>query len=395
MQDKQLILSPGLVLAGGLTGATLWVVFLYAFDVVSGGELVVVISTGAFGAIGSAVGALWQNYSTRHTQEYIAEAEHQAKHDPLTGLANRNALFSELETSIARAKSTDTVLGVLFLDLDRFKVINDSMGHEAGDELLRIVATRLQGTVRGSDIVARFGGDEFVVVCRDLLSEQSVLAVAKQILKSFTEPVSLYGGAQVVSTSIGIAIARPDDTRRSEDLVRDADAAMYKAKKARSGYAVFDEVQRLQVIDRLDIERDLVKALEDEQLVVFYQPLIDVSNKRLYGFEALVRWNHPDRGIIGPGDFLSVAEETGMMARIGELVLREACAQAAVWNHPLHRCTRCAHGCEHCRAATVGWQLPVPRCRRAGVERPAPQPARSGNHRRRDRGPLGRTVDLA
>ena len=333
MSENRLLLSPGHVLGSGIAGATVWVVALFVLRDLTQENLVLVGASGLIGALAAAIGALWQNFTARHTQEYLELAEHQAKHDPLTGLLNRNALFDRLEDSLVKSKADDTVLGVLFLDLDRFKVINDSMGHEAGDELLRIVADRLGNTVRGSDVVARFGGDEFVVVCRDLINEKSVLAVAKQILKAFEEPVNLYGGAMVVSTSIGVAIARPDDTRRSENLVRDADAAMYKAKRSRSGFAVFDEVQRLQVIDRLDIERDLVKALDEEQLVVYYQPLIDVRGKRLYGFEALVRWNHPSRGLIGPGQFLSVAEETGMMARIGELVLREACAQAAVWNH--------------------------------------------------------------
>jgi diguanylate cyclase (GGDEF)-like protein len=325
--------TPTVVLTCALGTAIVWLAVLFVlFDV--GQESTIAAGTmGVATAIGAGSASLWNSWTNRSTDEYLAKTEHDARHDQLTGLYNRNALFTELEWSHRRAKEADTVLGVLFLDLDRFKVINDSMGHDAGDELLRIVATRIQSAVRGSDIVARFGGDEFVVVCRDLLSERSVLAVANQILKSFAQPVSLYGGAQVISTSIGVAIARPDDTRRPEDLVRDADAAMYKAKKSRSGFAVFDEAQRLQVIDRLDIERDLVKALDEEQLTVFYQPLVDVRNKRLYGFEALVRWNHPERGTLGPGQFLPVAEETGMMARIGELVLREACAQAAVWNH--------------------------------------------------------------
>lgn len=333
MRESRVASSPAVVTLCALGTAIVWLALLFVLLDLEQEALVAAGTMGGVVAVGASFGALWQNWTARGASEYLAQAEHDARHDALTGLFNRNALFAELEWSHRRAREADTVLGVLFLDLDRFKVINDSMGHEAGDELLRIVASRIQGAVRGSDIVARFGGDEFVVVCRDLLSERSVLAVANQILKSFTQPVSLYGGAQVISTSIGVAIARPDDPRRAEDLVRDADAAMYKAKKNRSGLAVFDEAQRLQVIDRLDIERDLVKAFEEEQFTVFYQPLIDVDHNRLYGFEALVRWNHPTRGVIGPGDFLPVAEETGMMARIGELVLREACAQAAVWNY--------------------------------------------------------------
>lgn len=333
MLDRRVALSPGIVIGCGLATAVVWLATLFVFADLTQATLVTAGASGAVGAIGGGMGAIWQTWSQRHNVLSLANAEHQAQHDALTGLANRTALFGELERASERAKKNDTVLGVLFLDLDRFKVINDSMGHEAGDELLRIVATRLKSAVRGTDVVARFGGDEFVVVCRDLLSERSVLAVAEQILKSFQQPVSLNGAAQVVSTSIGVAIAMPADPRRPEDLVRDADAAMYRAKKSRSGYAVFDEAQRQQVMNRLDIERELVRALDEDQLVVFYQPLIDVPNKRLYGFEALVRWQHPTRGLIGPGEFLSVAEETGMMARIGEMVLREACAQASVWNH--------------------------------------------------------------
>ncbi len=311
----------------------IFVFVVYTLQGLGSEALIVAGAAGVFGALGGAVGSLWHNWTIRHASADIARAEHDARHDQLTGLLNRTALFHELDSAFQKSQSADTTMGVLFLDLDRFKVINDSMGHEAGDELLRIVANRLQSSVRGSDVVARFGGDEFVVVCRDLMNEQSVVAVAESILRNFSEPVSLYGGAQVISTSIGVAIAKPDDHRRPEDLVRDADAAMYKAKKARSGYAVFDEEQRLLVIDRLDIERDLVRALDEDQFEVYYQPLVNVDERRLYGFEALVRWNHPTRGVLGPGAFLDVAEETGMMAAIGELVLREACAQAAVWNH--------------------------------------------------------------
>ncbi len=311
----------------------IFVLVVYALQGLGIEAIIVAGAAGVFGAVGGAVGSLWHTWSVRDASADIARAEHDARHDQLTGLLNRSALFNELDSAFQKSQSGDTTMGVLFLDLDRFKVINDSMGHEAGDELLRIVASRLKSSVRGSDVVARFGGDEFVVVCRDLMNEQSVVAVAESILKNFAEPVSLYGGAQVISTSIGVAIAKPDDQRRPEDLVRDADAAMYKAKKTRSGFAVFDEEQRLMVINRLDIERDLVRALDENQFEVYYQPIVNVDERRLYGFEALVRWDHPTRGLLGPGAFLDVAEETGMMAAIGELVLREACAQAAVWNY--------------------------------------------------------------
>ncbi len=289
-------LSPGIVIGCGLSAAVVWLTTLFVVSDLSQSSLVIAGASGAFGAIGGGIGAMWQNWTQRHTSESLVRAEHEAQHDALTGLYNRTALFAQLELAAERARKNDSVLGVLFLDLDRFKVINDSMGHEAGDELLRIVASRLKGAVRGSDLVARFGGDEFVVVCRDLLSEKSVLNVAEQIIKSFKQPVSLNGAAQVVSTSIGVAIALPSDPRKPEDLVRDADAAMYKAKKSRSGFAVFDEAHRLMVMNRLDIERDLVRAIDEGQFVVYYQPLIDVPRRQLYGFEALVRWNHPTRG---------------------------------------------------------------------------------------------------
>jgi len=333
VNKTRLALHPGQVLLAGLIGAVLWTVALSTLVGISGRETVLVSSAGFMGAAAGTCGALIQAHRARAARDVLERAEHEANHDGLTNLLNRNALVRALDQSIITAKQNDTVVGVLFLDLDRFKVINDSMGHEAGDELLRIVAERLLSTVRGSDIVARFGGDEFVVVVRGLLNQKSVIAVVEQILHTFEKQVSLFGGALVVSTSIGVAITRPGETRGADDLVRDADGAMYKAKRSRSGYALFDDQQRAEAVDRLDIERDLVRALVEKQFTVFFQPLVDVSTKRLYAFEALVRWNHPTRGLIGPGAFLGVAEETGMMAEIGEYVLREATAQAAVWNH--------------------------------------------------------------
>ncbi len=325
--------SPAAVFIFGLLATITFVGVLHLVGGVALGDLYAPVLTGTFATAGSSSAAVWASWRANFTSADLARVEHDARHDQLTGLSNRIALFEQLEKATEQARVNETTLGVLFLDLDRFKVINDSMGHDAGDQLLRIVANRLQASVRNSDVLARFGGDEFVIICHDLLSEGSVISVAQQILRAFEEPVLLFGRAFTASTSIGIAIAKPGDPRRAEDLVRDADAAMYKAKRSRSGYAVFSEAQRLQVIDRLDIEQDLVKAIDHDEFVVYYQPLVNVRKRRLYGFEALVRWKHPTRGLMGPGQFLPVAEETGLMAVVGEKVLREACAQAAVWNH--------------------------------------------------------------
>lgn len=324
---------PSLVLLVGVLTAVVWIVALNFMYDLSEVELVLLLTTGAMGSAGASLSTLALNFAARADRREQREVEHAARHDTLTGLLNRAELFRILDESLEVAKREDMVLGVLFLDLDRFKVVNDTMGHDAGDDLLRTVADRLRATVRNTDVVARLGGDEFVVVCRDLLSGDSVVSMAGQILKAFKAPVDLNGREQIISSSIGIAIATPDDTRAPDDLVRDADSAMYRAKETKSGYAVFDEAHRRLVLNRLDIERDLTRALEEDEFVVYYQPIVNVADKMLYGFEALVRWNHPERGLLGPGDFLKVAEDAGMMSEIGQLVLREACAQAAVWNH--------------------------------------------------------------
>jgi len=296
-------------------------------------QIVHVLTTGAMGAVGASLGSLLLAIASKAARDRFDEAEHRAKHDPLTGLLNRSELFRQLDESLVDATANDLVLGVLFLDLDRFKAINDSLGHEVGDELLMIVADRLRSTVRNTDVVARLGGDEFVILCRGLLHGDSVVATARQILKKFREPISLNNKEHVVSTSIGIAIAKAGDGREPDELVSDADAAMYRAKATKAGYAVFDEAQRQQARDRLDIEQALSRAIDNKEIVVHYQPIIDTRNRQLYGFEALVRWQHPERGLIHPGEFLAIAEDAGMMARLGRVVLREACAQAAVWNH--------------------------------------------------------------
>ncbi|MDH3682801.1 MAG: diguanylate cyclase, partial [Acidimicrobiia bacterium] len=326
MSGNRFVRSPLLVLAAGV-GATAVAVAL----IVSGGgftldEVTRASTVGLLCAAVTAFASAWQRHHLDRERRSLTQAEHDAKHDALTGLANRGELYRELEVSLRQAGVENTIFGVLFLDLDRFKLINDSMGHDVGDELLRIVAERLKAATRSSDVVARLGGDEFVLICRGLLSNDSVLAVVRQVLRSFTEPVKLDGHQQIISTSVGVAISTVDETRTPDELVRDADAAMYKAKREGSGFAVFDEAERSLLSNRLAVERDLGQAFDREQLVVYYQPIIDVEQQQLYGFEALIRWDHPERGLVSPAYFLPVAESARLMARLGELVLREACA---------------------------------------------------------------------
>ncbi len=324
---------PAIVLLTGVVSAVIWVIGLDLVYELSTVGIVQTLTSGLLGAAGGALGAIVLMLVAKPDQKKLDQVAHDARHDALTGLPNRAELFRVLDVSIEEAARDDMVLGVLFLDLDRFKMVNDSMGHEVGDEVLRIVAERLRSTVRNTDVVSRLGGDEFVVLCRDLMSADSVVAMAKQILKRFGEPVAIKGQDFRIGTSIGISIATPGQVRQADDLMRDADAAMYRAKETKSGYAIFDDEQRLEVLDRMDIERDLEAAFARQEFVVYYQPIVDVSARNLYAFEALVRWNHPTRGLIGPGEFMRVAEDAGQMARLGEFVLREACAQAAVWNH--------------------------------------------------------------
>ncbi|MGI9613655.1 MAG: putative bifunctional diguanylate cyclase/phosphodiesterase [Acidimicrobiales bacterium] len=333
MTTKRLLGSPLLVLVAGLGATAVGLALLLSGTELSPIEIARPALVGTFATGVTAIVAGLQRQVVLAESRELIQAEHDAKHDPLTGLANRTELYRELELSLERSKLENTVFGVLFLDLDRFKVVNDSMGHDAGDELLKIVAERLRAATRATDVVARLGGGEFVLICRGLMSSDSVLAVVRQILKRFSEPVQLNGRQQVVTTSVGVAIATTDELRTPEELVRDADAAMYKAKRDRSGFAVFDDAQRTQLSARLAIERDLGRAFDEEQLMVYYQPIFDVKRSTLYGFEALVRWNHPGRGLVQPDEFLPVAEDARLLSKLGELVLREACAQAAVWNH--------------------------------------------------------------
>jgi diguanylate cyclase (GGDEF)-like protein/PAS domain S-box-containing protein len=255
---------------------------------------------------------------------------HQALHDPLSGLPNRTLLLERLGHWLGRAERGDKTAAVLFVDVDHFKVVNDALGHELGDRLLCTVARRLRAALRPSDTVARIGGDEFVVLCEDIDSEHEALAVAKRLSDAFEDPFKLAGRVHRVTASIGVATWKSGVT--ADELMRDADAAMYRAKeRGRARFELFREGMRAWSESWLTIEAELREALEQGQLSNVYQPIVDPSDGGIVGFEALVRWHHPERGMVPPLDFIPMAEQTGLIVQLGHAVLLEACQEAARW----------------------------------------------------------------
>jgi diguanylate cyclase (GGDEF)-like protein/PAS domain S-box-containing protein len=270
----------------------------------------------------------------RETAERLA---HQALHDPLTGLPNRVLFLDRLEHALERTERTGLQVAVLFLDLDRFKVVNDSLGHGAGDQLLMEVAQRLRTVVRPLDTVARFGGDEFTVLLEDVPDEGQATTIAERIGASISEPFDLSDSEVFVNTSIGIALGH-GLAQSPEGLVRDADAAMYRAKeRGRARYEVFDERVRATVVERLSMESALHRALARGEFQLHYQPEVDLRTGKVVAVEALLRWRHSERGLLRPGQFISVAEETGLIVPIGSWALREACYQAKRWRDQLRQ----------------------------------------------------------
>ena len=268
----------------------------------------------------------------KRAEDALAE---RAVHDPLTGLANRVLLTDRIQQALVRLERTPGRLAVLFLDLDRFKVVNDSLGHTAGDALLVEVGRRLSAVARRSDTVARFGGDEFVMLCERISALEDAAVVAGRITQALAEPVMYEGQLIHVSGSIGIATTEDSNTNPAA-LLRDADAAMYLAKQRGHGdgsYHFFDAGVRERAVARLTVEGELRRAIENEEFVLVYQPLVTMDDVRdLIGFEALIRWQHPDRGLLAPSEFMGVAEDTNLIIPIGRWVLSEACRQLAEWN---------------------------------------------------------------
>ncbi|MGH9302280.1 MAG: putative bifunctional diguanylate cyclase/phosphodiesterase, partial [Acidimicrobiales bacterium] len=257
---------------------------------------------------------------------------HAAIHDPLTGLPNRVLFLDRLNMALSRSERSGRRVAVAFLDLDRFKLVNDGLGHAAGDELLQAVAGRLRESLRGENTVARLGGDEFTILFEDIDEESQVLTVAERILAELQRPFELDGSPVFVTASIGVVSA--DGSASSTGMLRDADTAMYLAKEAgRNRVEVFNDQSHTMALEALHVINELHTALAREEFRLHYQPIVDVATGHVVATEALVRWQHPGRGLVSPDQFIPLAEDCGVIVQLGAWVLRSACEQTASWNN--------------------------------------------------------------
>ncbi|MEQ1644474.1 MAG: EAL domain-containing protein, partial [Pyrinomonadaceae bacterium] len=271
--------------------------------------------------------------SSEALQESHENFRHAAYHDALTGLPNRNYFIDTLKELLhASRENTESNFAVLFLDLKSFKTINDSLGHSLGDRLIKNVAKRLEGLVREDDMVGRFGGDKFGIILSDLLSRDEATAFADRLAKRLAEPYTLDGRQVFTSAKIGIAYGN-SKYPEAEDILRDADIAMYYAKDNEDNYVIFDQKMHIRAVTRLQLETDLRFAIERNEFELYYQPIISLETATLEGFEALVRWNHPQRGLVPPNEFIPISESTGLIIPMTVQILHSACSQVVKWQN--------------------------------------------------------------
>jgi PAS domain S-box/diguanylate cyclase (GGDEF) domain len=287
---------------------------------------------------GLPVGRVWSFRDVTARKQAEERLVHDAIHDGLTALPNRTLFLDRLVHAIRRSKrSLDHPFALLFVDLDRFKDVNDSLGHLAGDELLVEIATRIRGCVRPGDTVARLGGDEFTILLDAIDRPEDAIRAAERVQRAVAAPFDIRGTEIFTTVSIGIAVSAPHYVH-PEELLRDADIAMYRAKaKGRAGFEVFQPGMHTHAVALLQLENDLRRAVERHELVLHYQPIVSLGDNRIVGFEALLRWSHPSRGLLYPEDFLAVAEETGLIVDIGRWALREACMRMREWQQSFGR----------------------------------------------------------
>jgi diguanylate cyclase (GGDEF)-like protein/PAS domain S-box-containing protein len=296
----------------------------------SGAELPVQVTVWSDGRDGSRrICGFVSDLSER--KRFEGQLASQALHDRLTGLPNRVLLRDRVQHALARAGRRGASVALLVTDIDRFKVVNESLGHDGGDRLIVAVAERLTDMLRPGDTVARMGGDEFALLCEDIAGHDEAAAIASRILGAFEKPFQVQGADMSLTASVGVAIGAVDGPA-PELLLRDADVAMYRAKeRGRDRYEVFDESMLADASERLSVEHDLRRAIDEGQLRLYYQPIVHLDTGAIAGFEALVRWEHPTRGLLPPSEFIPPAEESGLIVALGRHVLSEACLQAATW----------------------------------------------------------------
>ena len=277
----------------------------------------------------SANGKLIQDLEERKRVEQ--SIRHMAHHDALTGLPNRALFRDRLTHAMAQADRYHQILAVLFLDLDRFKAINDTLGHNVGDELLKLTAERLRSCIRDCDTVARLGGDEFTIIVDDIVEIQDAAVVAQKILDTISQPFNLHGHEVFISVSIGLTLY-PNDDENADNLLRNADSAMYRAKEyGRNNFQFYVADMNVKARERLMLESQLRRALDRNEFTLYYQPRVNLFSGRVIGAEALLRWRHPDMGLVPPAQFIPILEDTGMIIPVGEWVLHQASQQNRIW----------------------------------------------------------------